>query len=459
MHSLLDDDMMVYSEGPKGEPEYNFNLVDEVFDFLLSIKLRPLVQLSFMPSMLASSPAKTTFYCKAITSEPKNMQKWSQLIKALTEHLLSRYGKEEVSQWLFCVWNEPSSSNKMFGFKDKTVFLKLYESSYRAVKSVCSSFKFGGPASFSAVGKSEDWLFDFLHSAERIGTRPDFVNVHYYDIDLSYAMQNPSHADEDWTDLFLSSDPNSFGKFVSRLKDRLDSEGFGDLPVYLTEWNSTVSHRDLLNDTCFKSSYLAKNILENYDRLDGYGYWLLSDSHNELRMSEKLFHGGLGLFTTNGIPKPSFFTYVILAKLGKRFICRGDGYFVTANDDEIILTLYNYHHFSDAYAKEVGIYTSYTDRYSTFPTKAGKLFRFEFPTLSGDFSVTSVYVNQKHGSAYDEFVRMGAVEPLYPDEVQWLSDISKPMLKKEAVSASPLSLSISLSPFEVRTLRIKKLNK
>ena len=147
----------------------------------------------------------------------------------------------------------------------------------------------------------------------------------------------------------------------------------------------------------------------------------------------------------------------MLAKMGKRFLSKGDGYFVTANDDEIILTLYNYHHFSEAYAKEVGIFTSYTDRYSIFPDKAGKLFKFDFPELSGNFIVKSVYVNQKHGSAYDEFVRMGAVEPLYPEETKWLNDVSKPRLKKEIVSASPLSLSISLAPFEVRQVAIKKL--
>ena len=456
MHSLLDDDMMVYSENSKGEPEYNFTLIDEVFDFLMSVRLRPLVQFSFMPSLLAAAPTKTTFYCKTVTSEPKHMQKWYRLVNRLTEHLLERYGADEVSQWLFCVWNEPSSSNKMFGFKDKDTFLKLYKCSYRAVKEASPALRFGGPASFSAIGKSEDWLFDFLHTSTRAGARPDFINIHYYDIDLTYAMQNPV-PDDDWTELFLSTDPDSFGKFVRDMKSRLSAEGFDDLPVYLTEWNSTTSHRDLLSDTCFKSAYVAKNVLENYDELAGFGYWLLSDSHNELRMSEKLFHGGLGMFCVNGVAKPVFYIYAMLADMGKNMIARGDGYFVTSGNDETILTLYNYHHFSNAYAKEVGIFTSYTDRYSIFPSKAGKTFSFNFPSLSGTFLVKSVYVNQKHGSAYDEFVRMGAVEPLSPEEIKWLSDVSKPRMKKEIITGEPLSLSVSLAPFEVRQIRIKKI--
>lgn len=50
-----------------------------------------------------------------------------------------------------------------------------------------------------------------------------------------------------------------------------------------------------MNDTCFKSAYIIKNIIDNYDRLDAFGYWLLTDFHEEYLMSKNLFHGGLGM--------------------------------------------------------------------------------------------------------------------------------------------------------------------
>ena len=31
-------------------------------------------------------------------------------------------------------------------------------------------------------------------------------------------------------------------------------------PVYVTEWNLTISDRNYINDTCFKGAYVVKNI-------------------------------------------------------------------------------------------------------------------------------------------------------------------------------------------------------
>lgn len=35
-------------------------------------------------------------------------------------------------------------------------------------------------------------------------------------------------------------------------------------PVYVTEWNLTISDRNYINDTCFKGAYVVKNILDCY---------------------------------------------------------------------------------------------------------------------------------------------------------------------------------------------------
>ena len=84
------------------------------------------------------------------------------------------------------------------------------------------------------------------------------------------------------------------------------------MPIYLSEWNNTPSQQDLLNDTCFKSCYIVKNILENYDRLDSFTYQALTDLMADDALPNKLFFGGLGLFTVNGIPKASYYAYTLL---------------------------------------------------------------------------------------------------------------------------------------------------
>ena len=45
MHGLFTDDMGVYSEDKSGHPVYNWQYVDRLYDFLLSIHIRPFVEL------------------------------------------------------------------------------------------------------------------------------------------------------------------------------------------------------------------------------------------------------------------------------------------------------------------------------------------------------------------------------------------------------------------------------
>src|SRR5512136_2665891 len=52
MHGLLTDDMGVYKEDHKGNPEYNFQYVDVLYDYILSIRMKPFVELGFMPVAL-----------------------------------------------------------------------------------------------------------------------------------------------------------------------------------------------------------------------------------------------------------------------------------------------------------------------------------------------------------------------------------------------------------------------
>ncbi|ULO06550.1 helix-turn-helix domain-containing protein [Paenibacillus sp. 19GGS1-52] len=448
MHSLLDDDMMVYSEDAEGRAIYNFQFIDMVFDFILSIRLKPLVQFSFMPKLLASSLEKTVFYNQINTSPPKSIDKWNQLIRALTLHLIQRYGLEEVKTWLFCVWNEPSSSNLLFGFSHDDIFNNLYQNTYETVKQIDPSIPFGGPAAFSTYNKNEDWLFQFLTFSRDQGCTPDFITIHYYDIDLwDYNGQD--------TQLNLSPSTHSFTEFIDRLKQRLQESEFDSLPVYLTEWNSTVSHKDLMSDTCFKSAYIIKNLTENYDRLDAFGYWLLTDLHEENLLPQQLFHGGLGLFTYNNIKKPSYHAFSFLNKLGDELIASGDGYFVTKSRTGFQILLHNYHHYDEVYAKGISISISYHERYSHFPVKLRKEFNIELSPVNGKYDLVQHIVNQQFGSAFDNENQFVAENGHSIEEINYLRSISVPKLSKKCVQASgKLPIQVILEPFEIRLIEL-----
>jgi xylan 1,4-beta-xylosidase len=98
-HGLLDDDMSVLTF--RGDqPYYSFFNIDSIMDFLLSIGMRPIIEVSFMPEAIASGP-QTIFHYKGNITPPKNDTMWVQLIQTLVQHLVDRYGVQEIRQWPF----------------------------------------------------------------------------------------------------------------------------------------------------------------------------------------------------------------------------------------------------------------------------------------------------------------------------------------------------------------------
>ena len=93
LHGLLGDDMgTLVGEGDT--LFYSFFNADQLFDFLLSIGMRPFVELSFMPSILASG-RKTAFHYRANVTPPRDYAQWASLIRRLVVHWIERYGAAE----------------------------------------------------------------------------------------------------------------------------------------------------------------------------------------------------------------------------------------------------------------------------------------------------------------------------------------------------------------------------
>ena len=68
--------------------------------------MKPIVELSFTPDPLASTN-NTCFYYKGDCSPPTNLTLYNFLVNAYVAGMTARYGVEEVSTWLFEVYNEP----------------------------------------------------------------------------------------------------------------------------------------------------------------------------------------------------------------------------------------------------------------------------------------------------------------------------------------------------------------
>ncbi len=108
-HGILDDENGVYTEDEHGQPQYNFTYVDEIYDGLLARGVRPVVEISFMPKLLAAHPAPHAFWYKPNVAPPKRLRALGRADPRPRARTWStRYGIDEVAQWYFEVWNEPN---------------------------------------------------------------------------------------------------------------------------------------------------------------------------------------------------------------------------------------------------------------------------------------------------------------------------------------------------------------
>jgi xylan 1,4-beta-xylosidase len=149
--------------------------MDQIFDFLLSIDMKPFVELSFMPTAL-SSGGDIVFHYKGNVNPPRNYTEWGDLIRELAVHLTARYGEEEVAKWFFEVWNEPNL--EAFWKGTQVDYFKLYQTTATTLKEVLPQIKVGGPA----TAKNE-WITEFLNFCEDQHVPCDFVSTHHYPTD------------------------------------------------------------------------------------------------------------------------------------------------------------------------------------------------------------------------------------------------------------------------------------
>lgn len=455
---IFSDELRICQKDSLGNLRFNFVYLDVVFDFLIRNQIRPFIQLTYMPTLLAKHPYRRLF--NAVVSEPRNNEEWCEMVKEVTEHLVKRYSAKEVGTWYFSIWNQPDTPSYLFGFGDDETFFKFYKQTFQTLKSVDPGIRISASPTFYLLDSGENWYLAFTRRCLKEGCRPDALSFTFYDTRL-IRETNKSMQTFDFVDTMqLSTDENSFTAFVDQVLSERDALELSGLPIYLTEWNNTPSQQDLLNDTCFKSCYLIKNILENYDRLDSFAYWSLTDLMGEAPLPEKMFFGGLGLFTKNGIAKPAFYVLSLLNRLQGVCIGRGPGWFAVREEAGYKILLYNYRHYTDLYASGEQFLVTYEDRYNLFePTQTLEVHIRIEEVKNGDYLVQETSVGRKSGSVYDLWLETGALEPVDPATMELLKHKSAPMITNYVLRADEhvIEADAILDMLEVRLITITPL--
>lgn len=316
MHGLLEDELDAYSEDANGNPRYNFQYVDDVYDWLLSIGVKPFVEISFMPKALASGHQDATlFWWNANVTPPKDYAKWDALIDALLRHWVARYGREEVESWLFEIWNEPNLWIFWRPQKDPMeAYFELYEHTANAIRSVAPGSRIGGPA-----GAGPAWIPELSAFCKERNLPLDFISFHSYGLGDGPSGLDPYGNRK----LYLNPSLNFPAETANGqlpVLERIDRKG---IPVHITEWSSSYSPRDPVHDSYFNAPYILRQ-LRNTEGMASMSYWTFTDIFEENGPGPAPFHGGFGLVNQQGVRKASFWAYKFLSMLGDTEIVSSD---------------------------------------------------------------------------------------------------------------------------------------
>jgi len=302
MHGLLTDDMAVYKEDKNGKPEYNYMYVDVLFDFLHSIGIKPFVELGFMPSALASGQ-KTIFWWRGNVTPPKDYEKWGALIRNLAQHFTERYGADEVKTWYFEVWNEPNLDGFWAGTQEE--YFKLYTYSAKAIKSVNTSYRVGGPGTAGSAWESE--MIAYCH---KNNLPIDFISTHAYGVKQGFLDEFGNSG------TVLDKNPMSISGDVLQSRKEISNSSMADLELHYTEWSASYTPADPIHDSYHEAAYVLQKIKDVGNAANSMSYWVFTDIFEEPGPRFTPFHGGFGMLNTQGINKPVFYSYQFMNRLG-----------------------------------------------------------------------------------------------------------------------------------------------
>ncbi|WP_316807766.1 GH39 family glycosyl hydrolase [Pedobacter agri] len=302
----------VYTEDEKGNPVYNWTIVDRIFDTYIKRGMKPLAQIGFMPEALSTKPQPYqhkwkpgTRYEEILTGwayPPKDYTKWANLAYEWVKHCVERYGKKEVESWYWEVWNEADGA---YWKGTQAEFFKLYDYAADGVKRALPAARIGG-ANVTGGGSRyldafiKHCLLDTNYATGKIGSPLDAV--------LFHAKGSPKVVN---------------GTVVMNLRTELRNveanykvinkyPQLKNIPVIIGEFDpegcaacgmATNPENAYRNGTMY-SSYTAASFARLYQLTDQYNINLLGAVSWSFEFENQPWFAGFRDLATNGVNKP-----------------------------------------------------------------------------------------------------------------------------------------------------------
>jgi len=432
-----------YREDAQGNPIYDWTIVDRIFETYLARGVKPYVQIGFMPQALSTKPEPYRHhwtpelkYDEIFTGwayPPKDYKKWGDLAYNWAKHCVEKYGRAEVEQWYWEVWNE---SNIGYWKGTPEEFRKLHDYAIDGVRRALPTARVGGPDTAGSGGQfSRDFFEHQLRGTNfatgKTGTPIDFLSFHakgrptYVDGHVRLGISNQLTTIDDAFKIIAS---------FPELKSKPIVIGESDPDGCAACQGPQLGYRN----TTMYSSYTAAVFAHKHDLAARHGVNLEGALTWAFEFEDQPYFAGFRVLASNGINLPVFNVFRMFSQMGtQRVSATSDGAVdldammkegvrqkpdvaALASRDGNKLTIMAWHYHDDDVAGPAAAVTLTVDGLAA----------------KGSAKVQQYRIDTTHSNAYSAWQKMGS--PAKPTPAQY----------KELEAASQLA-SISDAPAKV----------
>lgn len=439
---------MMITDG-KTQGNYNYDMIDLALDFLVSHHIKPFVDLGRRPDTALSSMGNALYFKEeCIVFQSKDI--WIAMLKDFIHHIIKRYGKEEVVQWKFELSSDIVHFVRNQYYIDKKYdYKECYRSSYQVIKKALPDACVGGP---SEVTNDPKFLHEYLQYSKENNCLPEFISILLFPYDSSRKDGKVNY-------YRTQSENYEYEKLQSI--HQIMEEGEVDIPLYVVEWNSSISNRNFLNDSCFRASYITKKIVEILSMADMVCLWMGSDWVSNYFDTKRIANGGSGLITKDTIRKPVYFALQFLNQLGEELLLQNKELIVTKEIGKDVYHIIGFH-----YQRYEDTYVVANDPIDS-PEKVEKIFLTNQEcnidlvlknVADGNYTITSNRICREKGSILDEWKKFQYEETLTNEDIKYLREITQPERRMEGVMSVKgiVQIRMTLGEQEIILLHVSK---
>lgn len=325
-----------YREDAAGKPIYNWLTVDSIVDSYVKRGMKPLMEIGFMPRALSSKsdPYAHTWsnggtIWTGWTYPPNDYDKWRELVYQWAKHSIDRYGKKEVSSWLWEVWNEPDIGYWSGTFEE---YCKTYDYAADGLKRACPDCTIGGPHTTSPRSdKAYTYLTRFIehclrgqnYATGKTGSPLQYIGFH--------AKGNPELVDghvrmnmgvqlKDVQRAFEAVNQYPELKNIPIIVGECDPEG-------CAACSETREPKYAYRNGTMYSSYTAASFARIYELMDRYKVNLRGAVSWSFEFEDQPWFAGFRDLATHGVDKPVLNVFRMFGKMnGQRLaVTTGQG--------------------------------------------------------------------------------------------------------------------------------------